>query len=161
MTICTRIALVALPLFLGLLAACKPEHGATAETPAAAPAQAALPYMSREDINALFTATDKVDIIFYDLPVSVSQDDATSAKNTVTYISPLPPPAEWSCPAVGRLSWISGGAIIKEANVHIDSVCAYLVFVQQEQPVASNVMGPAGQQFFRSVISQARQRMGQ
>ena len=158
MTIHTRIALLALPFLMGLVAACKPEGGKTAEPAVQAPA---LPAMTREDINALYAATEKVDILFYNLPVSVSQDDAASAKNTVTYIAPVPPPAGSSCPSMARQSWNSGGAIIKEANVHIDSTCAYLVFVEKEQPVAQNAMEAPGQDFFRSVISQARQRMGQ
>lgn len=158
MTIRTRIALLALPILVSLLAACKSESGKTVEPAAQAPA---LPAMTREDINALYAATEKVDILFYNLPVSVSQDDAASAKNTVTYIAPVAPPAGSNCPSMARLSWISGGAIIKEANVHIDSTCAYLVFVEKEQPVAQNAMEAPGQDFFRSVISQARQRMGQ
>lgn len=141
--------------------ACKGRSGsADAGTDSAAQVPA-LPSLTRDDINTLYAQAEKVDIIFFSLPVSVSQDDATSAKNTVTYIAPIPPAAGAQCAAVARLSWIAGGAIIKEANVHIDSTCAYLVFVEKEQPVAQNAMEQAGQDFFRSVISQATQRIGQ
>jgi len=140
-----------------LIFSCKGNAGQSDQ--AGATSQPALPSLSREDIADLHTRTEKTDVVFFNLPVSVSQDDAASAKFTVTYIAPVPPPAGAQCPAVARLSWISGGAIIQEANIHIDDTCAYLVFMENEQPVASNAMEKNGQDFFRSIMQQAKQQM--
>lgn len=124
------------------------------------PSAPALPSLTREDIANLHTRTEKTDVVFFNLPVSVSQDDATSAKFTVTYIAPVPPPAGAQCPAVARLSWIAGGAIIQEADIHIDATCAYLVFMEKGKPVARNAMEQNGQDFFRSIMQQAQQQIG-
>src|SRR5690606_23028904 len=144
-----------------VIVACKAKTDSADTRETSAETAPALPSLTREDIAELHARTDKVDIIFYEHPVSVSQDDGASAKNTVLYIAPTPPATGVTCPAVARLSWLSDGAFIKEANVHIDAQCAYLVFVEKEQPVAMNAMDPVGSEFFRSIIQQATQRMGQ
>jgi hypothetical protein len=124
----------------------------TAEKPAAA--APAMPFMSSEQINDLYAATDNVDIIFYELPASVSQDDPASAKNSVLYIFPAAPTTTSPCAAIGRLTWMSKGEIIKEADVHVADGCTYLVFMENSKPVASNALSVEGISFFRNIINQ-------
>lgn len=119
-----------------------------------------LPYpaISTEEINKLFSIAEKVDMIFYDLPMSVNQEDAKSAKNTVLYISPAPAVATSQCKALGRLSWISKGAIVKEADIYCRPGCQYFIFMENNKPVAANAMGESGVEFFNQIISQAAQQ---
>lgn len=124
----------------------------TAEKPvAAAPA---MPFMSSEQINDLYAKTDNADVIFYELPASVSQDDPASAKNTVLYIFPAAPTTTSPCAAIGRLTWMAKGEIIKEADVHVADGCTYLVFMENGKPVASNALSVEGISFFRNIINQ-------
>ena len=126
-----------------------------AETPAAT---ISYPSLGNQDLNRLYADADKVDMIFYDLPISVNQDDAASAKNSVMYILPAPAQINPSCKALGRLSWISDGSIIKEADIYVDSLCQYFIFMSNNQPVAANAMSESGVGFFTNVISQVQQR---
>ena len=116
------------------------------------------PYLSNGEIANLYSLADKVDMIFYHLPMSVNQDDAASAKNTVLYISPAPAIMNNPCKPLGRLSWISQGAIIKEADIYVDTGCQYMIFMTDNQPVAANAMSESGVQFFNQIISQVEQR---
>lgn len=127
-------------------------------TPESKEAQNITPVMSMRDVAELRNQADQVDIIFYDHPMSISQDDPASAKNTVMYISALPLPADVSCPAIARLTWMSQGSIIKEANVHLQGSCAFLSFMENNKEVARNSIDPAGIEFFNNVIMQAKQR---
>lgn len=149
-------------LMVVLCNSCKPADSQSDGGPSTAAQQAALPpALGREDINSLYAQTTQLDVIFYNLPISISQEDEASAKNSVTFIAPKSPAAGASCPAIARLSWIGDGTILREANVHLDSTCAYLVFMDKEKPVAQNAMEPNGQDFFRSIVAQAMQRGNQ
>lgn len=116
------------------------------------------PSMSNQEITNLHSITEKVDMIFYDLPMSINQDDAKSAKNTALYISPAPAIMNSPCKALGRLSWISKGVIVKEADIYVDAGCQYFIFMQDNKPVAANAMAESGVEFFNQIISQAAQQ---
>ncbi len=112
------------------------------------------PALSNQDITQLYASAEKLDMIFYDLPLSVNQDDSASDKNSVLYVSPAPVQIHSSCKPLGRLSWISQGAIYKEADIYMDSVCQYFLFMVNNQPVAANAISEAGIQFFTKIIAQ-------
>ncbi len=116
------------------------------------------PSMTNEEITNLYSITDKVDMIFYNLPMSINQEDARSAKNTVLYISPAPPVPNTPCKPLGRLSWISKGAIVKEADIYCDTGCQYFIFMTDNKPVAANAMSESGVVFFNQILSQAAQQ---
>ncbi|MGB4846305.1 MAG: hypothetical protein WBP41_00205 [Saprospiraceae bacterium] len=116
------------------------------------------PSMSNEEITNLYSTTDKVDMIFYNLPMSINQDDARSAKNTVLYISPAPALMNNPCKPLGRLSWISKGAIVKEADIYCDTGCQYFIFMTDNKPAAANAMSESGVVFFNQILSQAAQQ---
>lgn len=116
------------------------------------------PSMSNQEITNLYSITDKVDMIFYNLPMSINQDDARSAKNTAMYISPAPAIINAPCKSLGRLSWISKGVIVKEADIYVDTGCQYFIFMQDNKPVAANAMSESGVAFFNQIISQAAQQ---
>ena len=117
---------------------------------------ATFPFVSSQDVNTLYSQAEQVDIIFYKLPISVNQDDPASAKNTVLYVAPAAPIITRTCEPVGRLSWISGGKIIKEADFYIGEGCNHFVFMENGQAVYKNAMDPAGVQFFQTIMSQVK-----
>lgn len=114
------------------------------------------PSLSNEEITKLYSIAEKVDMIFYNLPMSVNQDDAASAKNTVLYISPAPAIIANNCKPLGRLSWISQGAIVQEADIYVNTGCQYMIFMKNNQPVAANAMSESGVDFFNQIMNQAQ-----
>ncbi|HJW30871.1 MAG TPA: hypothetical protein VJ508_16670 [Saprospiraceae bacterium] len=151
-----------LTITLIVFAACsgKKGNGTSTEQPASA-AQNSLPFLSNLEISKLYAMSQKVDIIFYNLPISVSQDDEESAKNTVLYITPASPANMGSCKAIGRLSWISEGKIVREADFYLGDNCHYLVFMEHNQPVFANDMGKEGVEFFTNIMNQAKAKLPQ
>ncbi len=138
------------------IASCKNEKVQQEKTESAPPT--ALPALTNQDLTTLYAATDKVDIIFYELPISVNQDDAASAKNSVLYVSPAPATMNPSCKPAGRLSFLSGGSIYKEADIYLGTGCNYFVFMEKNQPVAINNMAESGVEFFTTLISRVQQK---
>lgn len=112
------------------------------------------PALTNAVITQLYADVEKVDIIFYDLPISVNQDDAPSAKNTALYISPASPVITKTCKPIARLSFISKGSIVHDADVYCDTGCQYLLFMKNNTPVAANAMTQGGIDFFNNIISQ-------
>ena len=116
------------------------------------------PSLSNEELTKLYSISEKVDMIFYNLPMSINQDDASSAKNTVLYVSPAPAIISSTCKPLGRLSWLSQGVIVTEADIYSDTGCQYFLFMKNNQPVAANAMSESGVVFFNQIISQAQQQ---
>ncbi len=145
-------------LCFAVCVSCKSEPAKTEETEQVAePPAPAYPALGNEVVAELYAKADKVDIIFFYLPVSVNQEDPATVKSTVMYISPTAPRITTECKSIARISWISDGAIIREADVHLADGCEYLLFMEDSKPVAANAMSQAGIQFFRNIISQVEQ----
>ncbi len=138
------------------LTSCKNDTAKEVKSETEAPA--ALPALSNQDLTTLYAATDKVDVIFYELPISVNQDDAASAKNSVLYVSPAAATMNPSCKPAGRITFISEGSIYKEADVYLGSGCNYFVFMEKNQPVAINTMAESGVEFFSTLIARVQEK---
>ena len=148
-------------IIISLLSACQQKKDSgTSEVPSDASTSrpAPLPFLQSVDVNTLYSIVQSVDILFYKLPISVSQDDAASAKNSVQYIVPALPAISSNCEAVGRMSWISDGKIVREADFFLGKGCNYFEFMENGQPAYRNAMAPAGVEFFTTIISQAKDK---
>jgi hypothetical protein len=141
----------------------KTEAQTTPEVAApAAPAAPSYPPLGNQVVSQLYADADKVDIIFYNLPISVNQEDPASVKNTVLYVAPASPNITATCQPLGRLTWMAKGSIIKEADIYCEEGCQYLLFIENNKPVAANALQQAGVDFFKNIISQVeKQKNGQ
>ena len=160
-----KYLLLLLALNLGLFTtSCKPKQSSgettdapAAETPAAAVESLAWPPLGNREVAGLYSQADKVDIIFYNHPISVNQEDPASVKNTTLYVSPASPKVTAQCKALGRLTWMSQGTILREADIYCETGCEYLLFIENNKPAYANAMSPAGVSFFKNIIHQAEQ----
>lgn len=140
----------------------KKTEEATATAP---PAQAesilpdSLGFLDKADIAALNASADHVDIIFYNHPISVSQDDTASVRNTVHYIMHYAPTVTYKCAPLGRLAWMANGVIVKEADIYVGTGCNYLLFIANNKPYAANAMAMEGVQFFNNILAQVKEKM--
>ena len=116
------------------------------------------PALGNQDLSKLYGQAEKVDIIFYNLPISVNQEDPASVKNTVLYATPASPKITAKCQPLGRLSWMAQGTIIREADIYCEPGCQYLLFIENNKPVAANAMQQAGVDFFKNIISQVEKQ---
>lgn len=147
LSLCTILSVTAIE-------ACQPKNNTEVTEEVAAPPAPAYPALGNREISQLYANADKIDIIFYDLPISVNQDDISSVRNTVLYISPASSVINTNCKALGRMSWMSKGVIMQEADVYCTTGCTYLIFMKDNKPFAANALELAGVEFFKNILSQ-------
>lgn len=135
-------------LCLGLLVSC---NAGPAKPEAAAESNG---YLDLQQIMALSEQADFVDFLFYHMDVSVSQSDKASISQTVNFFARQPRPVTMNCPAIGRVSFQSGGKIIREADIHfLGTGCGYFTIIENKKPVGTNLISEAGLKFFETLIS--------
>lgn len=110
-------------------------------------------FLSPEQITALSGQADFVDFLFYNMNVSVSQSDKASISQTVGFFASQPRPATMNCPAIGRISFQSGGKIVREADIHfLKGGCGYFTIIENKIPVGTNLISETGLKFFETLI---------
>ena len=135
-------------LCLGLLVSCNSGPA----KPEASPESKA--YLNLQQIMALSEQADFVDFLFYNLDVSVSQSDKASISQTVNFFDPQPKAVGMNCPAIGRISFQSGGRIIREADIHYSgSGCGYYTIIENKKPVGTNLISEPGLKFFETLLA--------
>jgi hypothetical protein len=133
-----------------LFISCKPNPAPIQDKPA----EKAPGYLTQADISALSKEADFVDIIFYQMDISVSQNDQASVQQTAHFLSVDGKPTGMNCPAIGRLTYLSKGKIIREADIHFQGIgCAYFTIIENKKPVGTCLISPEGLKFFDSLIA--------
>jgi len=111
-------------------------------------------YLTSSDIQNLANEVDFIDIIFYQMDISVSQGDKASTQQTTHFLTADGKPTEMNCPAIGRLTLQAKGKIIREADIHVQGGgCAYFTLIENKKPVGTCLISPDGRKFFDSLLA--------
>lgn len=161
--------LFSLLLIVGLFFGCKndkssTENVTTPEPAAAAQAQgvAKYPICTSEMMQNLWQNSDGLDIIFYELPISMSQDNAESVRQSLSYIAAEQALVSDQCKAAGRVSFKVKGSITQEADIFLGPMCNYYIFYdKQNKPLYANKMNSQGVAFFNQLIGSVKQAPAQ
>jgi len=107
----------------------------------------------------LIKECDYVDIIFFDSPVSMSQEDAPGIQRTLSYITKQVAKPDPACRPMGRITYIIQGEIIAEGDVFCADGCTYILFMEDKKPKYANVLSPGGIQFFQNILLQIQNQV--
>ncbi len=105
------------------------------------------------DIDQLSNTADYVDMLFYNLPVSVSQNDRPSIIQTSKFLTTEGIPNTWNVPSIGRLSFSANGKIIKELDIHWKDEAKYLTLVENKTPKGSCKISKEGIYFLNQLFT--------
>ncbi len=111
------------------------------------------PGISQEIMNNLWQNCTAIDFLFYELPVSMSQDDQASIRQTLTHVATNTPAYDKSCKAIGRIFFQANGEPLTEAEIFFNQKCQYYVFHEQGKPAYANAMTEAGVAFMNKVLA--------
>lgn len=114
--------------------------------------------LPQERLNALISQTNVVDIIYYDLPMSMNQQESGSVRNTLTFIGPPIRRDSDACKPLARVSFMGNGELLEEADLYLAEQCKFFAFIENQKPVYYHQLSPNGVSFFTQVISQAQQQ---
>ncbi len=127
--------------------------GAPAKKQATVANSSPYPSVSQEIMASLWENCTAIDFLFYELPVSMSQDDQASIRQTLTHVSTNIPAYDKSCKAIGRVFFQADGEPLTEAEIFFSQKCQYYVFHEKGKPAYANAMTEAGVQFMNKVLA--------
>lgn len=117
-----------------------------------------LPSLTKELIQKIGMSCDYIDYIFYDLPISISQDNKQAIISNINFISRETVSTYSSvCKPMGRKSFQADGEIILEADIYLDKVngCFFYVFLEDGKNTYANKISNDGINFYYNVFGQA------
>lgn len=106
--------------------------------------------------QSLWESCDYIDIIFYNSPISMSQEDQPAIRGSLSMISGQPAVPGENCKALGRISFMQQGVIMTEADFYSSEQCHYFQFLQDGKPTYAETLTPAGINFFAQIQQQYR-----
>jgi len=108
----------------------------------------------------LFTDTDYMDYVFYELPFSMNHAKKVDIQNSIRYISTSPVTNRIpQCKSIGRIFYQAKGEIIGEAEFHFNDKagCYYFIFLEEGKPKYANLLTQAGVNNYNNLFNQVRQ----
>lgn len=117
-----------------------------------------LPSLTTDYMKKIASSCDYIDYIFYDLPISISQDEKSAIMSNINFISRETVDVYSSnCKSMGRKSFQSDGEIILEADIYLDkaNACYFYVFLENGKPAYANKISKDGINFYFNVFGQA------
>ena len=144
----TVVAMVCL-FFMSLVSCQSNEKAADDESQIAQVGSFPLPMFTR-----LMQECDYVDIIFFDSPASISQNDQRSIQSALMFMDPVAAQLDPTCKPLGRISYMIDGEIVAEGDFYCDDRCQYIAFVEEGKVVYANTLSGDGVSFFTNIIKQ-------
>ena len=99
---------------------------------------------------------NNIDIIFYNLPISVNQSDQNSVRGSLGFIGQKATQNVGGCPSIGRIFYNSDSGTVAEADIHFSDNCYYFGFLENNQVKYANEITPEGINFFSQLINSAQ-----
>lgn len=117
-----------------------------------------LPSIDSNVFRKMAEKCDYIDYIFYELPISISQDNRQAIVSNINFVS-RESVGEFStdCKPMGRKFFHINGEIVLEADVYLDKLngCFFYVFLENGKPTSANKISKDGINFYFNVFGQA------
>jgi hypothetical protein len=144
------------------LSACKsdstsPKRSSAKQASAVAVKTVNLPSISEETMGKLFNNCDQVDFIFHYQSFSMNIAERSTIITNLKGIDPQPV-VEFpgSCKPQGRIAYYSKGEMITEADLYFEETCKFMLFMENEKPVAGNYLNKKGIDFLNTLFSRVK-----
>ncbi len=112
-----------------------------------------LPSITNEIMDDLWTNCDAVDFLFYDLPISMNQEDQASIRQTLKHVSTTPARINKGCKPIGRIFFNGQGESLMEAEIVFNKQCQYYIFYENKKKTYANQMAKEGVDFMNKILA--------
>ncbi len=130
-----------------------PDTAATETTAPPPPPAPSYPSIAAERIAYLAENATYMDGIFYNLPISMNQDNIDQIRATLSTVAAEPALLPPGAKPIGHVWFQVGGKNVEEADLYFqDDVAAY-VWYENGKPAYSNLMTVAGIDFYNNIIN--------
>jgi len=157
-------------IFSSLLAlsilGCGDDTSKTGETPptntqaATSKASPTYPSIPLSRLEYLWENVTYMDVIFYNLPVSLNQSSRDNIRSTLSQIAENSPTINPNCQAIGRVFFQVDGKNIETADIYFQQGCTYYVWLENDKPAYANEMTEGGINFYNNIFKQVQEGAG-
>ena len=143
--------LFAFILLLGVVG-CQNDGSSSKSTAKKSTQETTFPPLPENRRMDLFKKTIAVDVIAYDLGVSLSYNNPGSIQPVVSMIKPSSGDAKKGCKPVGRISFMFETGIGEEAEMYVHQGCKTFVWLDKGKKAFSNELTDEGRDFWNNFI---------
>ena len=111
------------------------------------------PSMTQDQASFLYTHADKVDVLFNDIAVSLSQVSKNDVKGQISFLKPGSVPKKLDCSESANIIFQSKGEIVADGRMYLRGKCRYIVFYEDNKPSYGAFMTDQGMQFYSQILS--------
>jgi hypothetical protein len=109
--------------------------------------------MPVEKATELFETADKVDVLFSDVSVSLSQVTRKDVQGQVSFLTPGKVPKKLNCSESANIIFQAGGEIVADGHMYLRGECKYVVFYENNEPVYAAHLTDQAMEFYRKILS--------
>lgn len=117
---------------------------------------AQLPSVPKERMVMLWDSCDYVDVVFYELNFSLSQNTQGSVRSMINNISDATVEIKSGCPAIGRIFFQVDGRNEMECDLFFNEKCQYVIFYEDGKQAYANPLSEQGFKFFSNLFKQVQ-----
>ncbi len=116
------------------------------------------PSFSFDSLKYLWDHCDYMDVLYYNLPASMSMTDTNSIHQMLSIIAAAPAPRRTDCgKALGRLFFQVDGENYAQADLFFSDNCKFLLFVDEHEKYRwGNLLTDRGVAYFQNSIRQIK-----
>ncbi len=120
-------------------------------------AYTSVPEISQALFDSLVTMADHTDIIFYNRPISLSQDTKKDIHTLLGFFQKGEVQLPKSCKADADIIFQSEGTIIADGKFYISAEgCRHIIFLKDNKPYCGVNMNDQGVTFYRNLLKSHR-----
>ncbi|MDX1942016.1 MAG: hypothetical protein SFU99_15750 [Saprospiraceae bacterium] len=108
--------------------------------------------------NVIGTKGDHIDVLFFNMPISISRDGNPDVQQMLSHVSSEAPKQVAPCQAIGRIFFQGQGETLAEADIFLDENCNYYLFYENGKPAYANFLTPDGVKLYENLTAPYRKR---
>ncbi len=109
--------------------------------------------MTQEQAQFLFDHAEKVDVLFTNLAISLSQVKKSDVKGQISFLKKGEVPINHCCAESANIIFQSETDIIADGRMYLEGDCRYVVFYEENKPAYAAYMTDQGMKFYRQILS--------
>ncbi|MEO0733987.1 MAG: hypothetical protein AAFZ52_14210 [Bacteroidota bacterium] len=110
------------------------------------------PSIDQERLLYLWDNATYMDATFYDLPISINQNNLDQIRSTIATVAAEPMPLPEGAKPLGHIWFQINGKNIEEADIYFQEDAVGYVWYENGQPTYSNRMTEDGVRFYNNII---------
>lgn len=127
-----------------------------AVTNTTAPATATYQSIPVERLLHLWENATHMDVVFYELPVSLNQSSLESIRTTLAHIAEEVPTISPNCKSIGRIFFQVGQENVESAEIYFQPGCTFYLWLENDKPAYANQMDENGVKFYNNIFQSVK-----